>query len=331
MEQFPLQFLAILLAYGFDLLVGDPSRLPHPVRLMGKAIAALERFMRRYFQRAGAERFAGAAVVILVAGGSAILTFFAVKAACRLYPFLGFLLSTYLFYTVIAVKDMILHVQKVQEALKQKDLELAREKVALIVSRDTGNLSEQGIARAALESLFENTADGVVAPLFYAALGGPALAVFYKAASTLDSMLGYKTSRYYYFGWAAARLDDLLNYIPARLTAFIVILAGRLSGHDWKQGWRTLLKDKNKHESPNSAWPEAAAAGVLGIRLGGVDFHQGQKKNRPILNEMGRAPRCEDLPAATALFKKAALLALGAALFIIVIKHLFWDVLITAG
>lgn len=328
MPQPALHLLALILAFIIDLLCGDPRWLPHPVRFMGKAAVFLEHFLRKYFKGAIAERFAGAVIVILIAAGSSLFTFFAVSAAYRLHFFLGLVLSTYFFYALLAIRDMLLHVQKVQAALAQKDLPMARERVALIVSRDTAHLSEEEIIRAALESLFENTADGVVAPLFYAALGGPlggpALAVFFKAVSTLDSMLGYKTARYYYLGWAAARLDDILNFIPARLTAVIFILTGGLSGLDWKQGWETLLKDRNKHESPNSAWPEAAAAGVLGIRLGGVDFHQGQKKSRPFLNEGGRTPRFEDLDASFSLFSRASFFALGIALLLFITKQIIF-------
>jgi len=320
--------LSFVLAFAADLLWGDPPRIPHPVKLMGKAALFLENLLRKYFKGAGEEKFAGAALVIFIAGGSFLLAFGAIYTAYRMHTWAALALSAYFFYTSIAVKDMLLHVQKVKEAVAGKDLPLARERVALIVSRDTAHLEEEGIIRAALESLFENTADGVVAPLFYAALGGPlggpALVVFFKAVSTLDSMFGYKSPRYYYFGWAPARLDDILNFIPARLTALIFILLGALRGLDWKGGIKTLLKDRNKHESPNSAWPEAAAAGVLGLRLGGIDYHKGQEIRRPFINEQGRSPRFEDLQASLSLFVHASILALGLALLLMAIKYLIF-------
>lgn len=311
-------FVALILAFGLDLLAGDPRFLPHPVRAIGGAVLLLEKLARRFFQSAAGLRFAGLAVVVLVAGGSAAAAFLALKCAFRLHFLAGMALSAYLYYAMLAAGDMRQHVRAVEEALAGADLALARERVGLLVSRDTSALSEEGIVRAALESLFENTADGVVAPLFYAALGGPALAVLYKAVNTMDSMLGYKTPRYYYLGWAAARADDLLSYLPARLTALLFILAGAPGGRDWrrgwKRGWRALLEDRKKHESPNSAWPEAAAAGVLGIRLGGRDCYGGREKSRPLLNEAGRPPSRRDFTPALALFKKVSCLALITAL-----------------
>lgn len=324
-----IHFLSLVLAFAADLLLGDPSPIPHPVKLMGKAALFLENLLRKYFKGAWGEKFAGATLVFFIAGGSSLLTFGAIYIAWRLHLCAALALSVYFFYSSIAVKDMLLHVQRVKEAVAGKDLALARERVSLIVSRDTAHLGEEGIIRAALESLFENTADGVVAPLFYAALGGPlggpALVVFFKAVSTLDSMFGYKSPRYYYFGWAPARLDDILNFIPARLTALIFILLGALSGLNWKGGLKTLLKDRNKHESPNSAWPEAAAAGVLGLRLGGIDYHKGREIRRPFINEHGRSPRFEDLQASLSLFVRASILALGLALLLVVaIKYLIF-------
>ncbi len=315
-------FFALALAYGLDLIIGDPGGNLHPVRIMGKAILWGEQLERRYFRGARAEKIAGTAIAILIAGGSSLLVYCAVKGANQLHYLFGLALSIYFFYAMIAIKDMVLHIQRVKEALEKNDLMLARERVALLVSRDTGGLGESEVARAALESLFESTADGVFAPLFYAALGGPALAVFYKAVNTLDSMLGYKTKRYYYLGWASARLDDLLGFIPARLTAITYILAGKLSGLNWKKSWETLLKDRKKHESPNSAWPEAAAAGALDVRLGGIDRYRGQEKHRPIINETGKKPRSEDLATALALFKKTSFFSLLIALLLIVAKML---------
>ncbi|NLL20443.1 MAG: cobalamin biosynthesis protein CobD [Firmicutes bacterium] len=314
---------ALILAFGLDLLLGDPRCLPHPVRAIGGAVLILERLARRLFHSASGLRFAGGVIVFLVAGGCAAAAFYALKYAFYLHFLPGMLLSIYLYYAMIAAGDMLRHVRAVEAALAGDNLPLARERAGLLVSRDTAGLDEEGVVRAALESLFENAADGVVAPLFYAALGGPALAVLYKAVNTMDSMLGYRTPRYFYLGWAAARADDLLSYIPARLTALLFILAGVLGRLNWKQGWRTLLQDRMKHDSPNSAWPEAAAAGVLGIRLGGCDRYHGKEISRPLLNSTGRPPCRRDFAPALALFKGVSLLALLAAL-VLMMMVLWW-------
>ncbi len=310
---------ALALAFGLDLLLGDPPFPPHPVRAIGKTVLILERLARRLFRSPAALRLAGAAIVLLVAGGPAAAIFFALKYAFSLHFLPGTLFSIYLYYALIAAGDMLRHVRAVEAALAGGDLPLARKRAGLLVSRDTAELDEEGVVRAALESLFENTADGVVAPLFFASLGGPALAVLYKAVNTMDSMLGYKTPRYYYLGWAAARADDLLGYIPARLTALLFILAGIPARLNWKEGWSTLLRDRKKHESPNSAWPEAAAAGVLGIRLGGRDHYHGQEISRPFLNSRGRPPCRRDFAPALALFKGVSFLALIAALLLMLL------------
>ena len=315
--------VAILpLAFLMDCVFGDPRWLPHPVRFIGQAVDVMEKAASHVTESPWSKRVAGGILVILLAGGAFLLSRFLLGLAFSWHPFFGFALSAYILYAMLAVKDMIVHVCRVLEALEQGNLPLAREKVSWLVSRDTESLDEEGVVRAALESLFENTADGVVAPLFYAALGGPALAVLYKTVNTMDSMIGYKNERYYYLGWAAARCDDLLSYIPARLTALLYILSGMLAGliggkgQQLKTVWSVLCRDNSKHESPNSAWSEASAAAVLGIRLGGVDIHRGVPVDRPLLNENGRPPLKKDLEAALSLFQRCCWLSAGAALVV---------------
>lgn len=311
--------LSLIVAFGLDLLTGDPRVFSHPVVVIGRTARFLEQLLRRCFKGPRQEIISGALLVILSAGGFSALTLVTVSTACKLQPFLGFVLCTYILYTMIAVGDMVKHIENVVAALTEGSIELARHRVSLLVSRDTSVLDEEGIIRAALESLFENTSDGVVAPLFYAALGGPALVVLYKSVNTLDSMVGYKNRRYYYFGRAAARCDDFLSFIPARLTAFMFLLAGILTGYPWKRGLAALRRDRKKHESPNSAWPEAAAAGLLGIHLGGPVSYHGVMIKRPFLNEQGRPPRRKDLIEGLALFRRASCLALGGALLLMYI------------
>lgn len=314
---------ALVLAFGLDYLVGDPRCLPHPVRAIGKSASYLERVFLHFCRRPWTQRAAGVAMTIFLAGGAFVLTALAVHYGYRFHFILGFFLTVYLLYSMLAMKDMVRHVMAVYEALEKEDLVGARERVGFLVSRDTADLSEEGVVKAALESLFENTADGVVAPLFYGALGGVSLAVLYKVVNTLDSMIGYKNQRYYYLGWAAARSDDLLSYLPARLTALAFMLSGYLCRYNWKKGWRVLLQDRKKHESPNSAWPEAAGAGVMDLRLGGSDYYRGVKVNRPLLNESGRVPRRSDLLAALALFRRTTLVALLGALLVALLAGLY--------
>ncbi len=332
MEHFWIAALALPAAFVLDIVLGDPRWFfPHPVRLIGSAAYSLERTARSLFSGPRAEKASGIAVAVLAAGGSCMAAFVVLKVAFHLHVFLGLVLYTYIIYAVISVGDMVRHVEDVLEALAAGELPLARERVSMLVSRDTSRLDEEGVVRAALESLFENTADGVSAPLFYSALGGPVLAVLYKAVNTLDSMFGYKNERYLYFGWAAARGDDVLSFIPARLAALAYLLAGmgaKRRQWDWKRGWAVLLKDRKKHDSPNSAWPEAAAAGVLGVRLGGADYYGGVELKRPSLNEGGRAAARGDLPAALALFRRASVLSLAGALAMAVSIRLLAGVLL---
>lgn len=195
---------ALAAAYLLDLWVGDPPRLPHPVRLLGVMIGLLEKTARRLFKTEAGLKSAGAAIVILAAGGSALAALIAVRAGYALHPLAGLILETYIFFSVLAGGDLHNHVFRVKQNLEAGRLEEARRSAAMLVSRDTGRLEEGGVSRAALESLFENSADGLVAPLFFAAVGGPAAAVFYKAVSTLDSMIGYRTEKYKDLGFFAA-------------------------------------------------------------------------------------------------------------------------------
>lgn len=312
-------------AYLIDYLVGDPRCLPHPVRLLGTGIDRLEKMIRRIFSSPSALKAGGALILIVVAGGSLVLTVILIKAAYQLHFMVGAALEIYLLFSVIAGGDLRSHVKRVNLDLQQADLQKARLSVALLVSRDTAGLEESGIARAALESLFENSADGLVAPLLFAAVGGPAAAVFYKAVNTLDSMIGYKTERYRDLGYFAAKTDDLLNYIPARLTALMIIMAGALQGR-WQNGWKTLAADRHMHESPNSAWPEAAAAGVLGVSFGGSDFFQGRLVDRPLINATGRQPLQEDICRGLELFRKTSFIAIS---FVIITAYFLrsWEAL----
>lgn len=314
-----LTLVALLLAYLLDLAIGDPHFLPHPVRFIGRVGKILETVIFRISVDSSWLKLTGFLIMVIVTGGSAVAVFLLLGAFYRLNTLAGVLFELYVYYLVLAGGDLRNHLQKVKTALLEGKLNIARQKVALLVSRDTDYLDEHGISRAALESLFENSSDGLVAPLLFAVVGGPASAVFYKAASTLDSMIGYKNEKYKDFGFASARLDDLLNLIPARLTAFIILLVG-MGDQEIAKSWKVLMADHNKHESPNSAWPEAAAAGVLGVCLGGKVSYEGRLKERPVINKGGRKASAFDLENGLNLFRR---LSLSVFLLSLVLASLF--------
>jgi adenosylcobinamide-phosphate synthase len=330
MNQWWLFPVAPALAFATDLLLGDPRRLPHPVRMIGWCIRVLEKLLRSFLKgpQAKRERASGMILVFLVAGGAYLISAAALQVAGWVSPFLELAVATYLIYVCISVKDMGRHIRAVDGALLQKNLPLARARVSLLVSRDCAAMGAGEVAGAALESMFENTADGVAAPLFYAALGGPALAILFKAVSTMDSMVGYKNERYLHFGWAAARLDDVLVFIPARMCAYLFLATGLFQG-DCRRRVATILKeDRRKHDSPNSAWPEAAAAAVLNLRLGGPAIYGGVTVDRLHLNATGRAPGPHDLRRGLTLFYRTSVLTWVVALFlagaVALIRGLLW-------
>lgn len=297
---------AVSLAYLLDLALGDPRWLPHPVKGMGWLIQKTEPFFRRLTKN---ERLAGAlhaATVILIVWA---LSYLSVRAVSSVSAPLGFAWTVVLFYTAFAVKDLKVEAMRVHEALRIKDLTAARRMLSRIVGRDTENLSEHDVMRASVETVAENTVDGVVAPLFYAWLGGAPLALAYKAVSTLDSMVGYKNERYGNFGWFAARSDDWLNFLPARLTALLLPCASWLAGCDAKGAWKTMLRDRKNHASPNSGIPEAAMAGALGIRMGGLSFYRSIPEEKPFLGDDLCAPQLKHIAESTRImFLTSALL-----------------------
>ena len=296
----------ILAAILLDILAGDPPWLPHPVKLIGRFASFLETPLRKIFPN---PRVAGAMAVLIVLIVTGLVTYAVIFSAGLLHPLVADIVSIVLLYTTFAARDLARHSLNVYRGLKAGNLEEAREKVSLLVGRDTDILDEAGIVRATVESVAENTVDGVTAPLFFAFLAGPAGAMLYKAVNTLDSTFGYKNERYREFGWASARLDDLTNYIPARLTAMIIPVAAvtlKLSPLD---SLRILLRDGNKHPSPNSGLTEAAVAGALNVQLGGVNYYFGQPSLRPTLGDPVRELRKNDILRANALMFVTLILA----------------------
>jgi len=315
---------ALLIAFLLDLLLGDPRWLPHPVVGMGKAALLCEAPLRSAGRLLGrvaggprGEFLAGVGLVLLIAGGSFLgsgeLLWFLL--ARGFWP-AALLISAFLVYTTLAARSLAEHARAVELALAAGDLGEARRAVGLIVGRDTATLDEPEAARAAVESIAENTSDGIVAPLFYAAVGGAPLALAYRAVNTLDAMYGHRTRENLYFGRAAARLDDFFNYLPARLTGLLMLGAGFMLKKDVRFAWRVLREDGGKHPSPNSGRPEAAMAGILNVRLGGANSYHGEITVLPYLNAAGRPAAGEDLGRALRVTQISSWLAFAGCLLL---------------
>ena len=276
--------MSVQVIFGFvlDMILGDPRWFPHPVKLMGKAVSWLERILRVLVPW---ERMAGILLVVMVVGGSFFVTGVIVTEAYNLNGLLGFVVASALIWTTLAIKDLASHAKRVLFALQGGDLTRARKNLALIVGRDTDNLDEDEVVRACVETVAENTVDGILSPLFFAFLGGAPLAMAFKAISTLDSMVGHKTERYMRFGWAAARLDDLANWVPARISGVLMPLASLLCDHHFMPAWRIMWRDHGKHDSPNAGIPEAAMAGALRVQLGGLSHYGGEPHEKPTIGD----------------------------------------------
>ena len=290
------------MAAGFllDFLLGDPYWLPHPIRAIGSLIGWLEHKWNHSEEKNSRK---GTVMVLLVLAVTGSVTFLLWAGAYRVHPLLGVVVESIMTYQILATKCLKTESMKVYDALQKQDLEAARKAVSMIVGRDTQSLDETGIAKAAIETVAENTSDGVIAPMLYTAIGGPVLGFLYKAVNTMDSMVGYKSERYLYFGRTAARLDDAVNYMPARISAVLMIAACFLSGSDYntKKAWRIYRRDRYQHASPNSAQTEAVCAGALGIRLAGSASYFGKLVEKPYIGDAERAVETEDIKRANHL------------------------------
>lgn len=288
--------LALLIGFCLDLLLGDPHWAPHPVRAIGALIAGLEKGLRRLFPKSPAGELTGGVVLVVltlaIPTGLTVLLLW----ACRLVnPWLALAVESLLSYQLLATKSLAAESRKVYDALKTGDLDKARYAVSMIVGRDTASLDEAGVARAAVETVAENASDGVIAPLIFLAIGGAPLGMFYKAANTMDSMVGYKNDKYLYFGRAAAKFDDILNFFPARIAGVLMCLGSTAAGYDGKNAWRVFKRDRKKHKSPNSAHTEAACAGALQLRLAGPNFYFGKLVEKPYIGDDQRPIEALDI------------------------------------
>ncbi|MDO4614461.1 MAG: adenosylcobinamide-phosphate synthase CbiB [Lachnospiraceae bacterium] len=318
----------IILTLGalLDILIGDPERLWHPVRGIGALITILERLLRKLFrvervtekkaeQNLSAdaaipdeslsfrrrERLAGALLVILVVTISSAFTAGLLYAAKRVHPGIYYLLSVTLSAQMLAMRSLVDAAEKVRKALAAGNIPEARHAVSMIVGRDTDRLGNEGIAKAAVETVAENTSDGVIAPLFFLFLLGVPGGVCYKAVNTMDSMVGYKNENYRYFGTAAAKTDDVLNYLPARLSALFMIAAAYLLRYDGRQAYRIWKRDRRKHASPNSAQTESVCAGALGLQLAGDAWYFGVLHKKQTIGDYGKETEASDIKRAEKL------------------------------
>ncbi len=303
--------IAVAAAFCLDLLFGDPRRLYHPVRLIGNLISVLERVLRKIFRKTKkGERAAGivlAILVILLSGG---IPFAALYFCFRVHFLLGFALEIFWCWQLLACRSLQVESMRVYHDLKREEIEDARESLGRIVGRDTDFLDEQAIIRAAVETVAENASDGVIAPMLYMMIGGAAGGFIYKSINTMDSMIGYRNDRYKWFGTFAARLDDLFNLIPSRLTAILMILTAFGKDYSRSRAWRIFRRDRKKHPSPNSAQPESAMAGALGIALGGDASYFGSIHHKSTLGDPERPCEAADILRANRLMQRASAAAL---------------------
>lgn len=334
-----------LLTFGFilDLIIGDPAYLPHPVRGIGWMTEKMEKVLRKSEVRSQKselkevrERLFGVLLVVAVVG-TTYGVFYSINHLLLTFRFslltsyLAFIVLVLLVAATIATRELVRSGQAVLDELKAGDIKSARGKLGMIVGRDTESLDQKGILKATIETLSENASDGIIAPIFYFALGGLPLAMTYKAINTLDSMVGYKNERYKNFGWAAARLDDIANYIPARITGILIAVSSfviNLSLVTCYSSLKTMLRDGRKHSSPNSGIPEAAMAGALGVRLGGPSSYGGVLVEKPYIGEEVEE-QCDMYMKASekavSLVKITALLGFAFALILLYLRSNVWS------
>lgn len=308
----------IVFAFILDLIFGDPSLLPHPICLIGNMIGFLEKVLRKIIHN---ELFAGILLSVIVLTFSFTVPFLILHFANKLNYYFALSIEIYFCYQIFAVKSLKTESMKVYHPLIKKDIKKARKFLSYIVGRDTQGLTEKSIIKATVETVAENTTDGVIAPLIFMAIGGAPLAFLYKAVNTLDSMIGYKNERYFYFGKFAARLDDIANYIPARVSAIFMIIATLLLRLDVKNALVIFFRDRKNHKSPNSAQTESVCAGALNVQLAGDAFYFGQPVNKPTIGDDNREINVNDIILANRLMYVTAMLGVMA---VIVIKGILW-------
>lgn len=300
----------MILAYIADRIFGDPYWLPHPIRFIGSAVKKTEKFLRKYVSNPVQEKKMGAVLTLIIVGSTYLITFLLIQGGKWIHPYVGYGIEVFLTFQILAAKSLDIESRKVFYQLEKKDIEEARKYLSYIVGRDTNELDEKEITRGTIETVAESTSDGIIAPLLYICLGGAPLGMAYKAINTLDSMVGYKNEQYLHFGWASAKLDDLANYIPARLTALFMVIAAFIKGYDWKNSIHIIKRDKRNHKSPNCGYPESATAGALNIQIGGTNIYFGKKVYKPTIGEPLKPLEKEDIDRAIQLMYSTSMIGL---------------------
>ena len=283
-----IMIIKIWIAYVLDLIFGDPRNIIHPVQIIGKIIELLEKFLlkKRY------KVFVGGILTVVTVGITYILCFL---ISTNIEKPLVAILEIYLMYTVFSVNSLAREGRRVYNILKKGDIEVARKELSYLVSRDTGMMDEKMVIRSTMETISENTVDGIIAPMFYMFLGGLPLAMAYKAVNTLDSMVGYRNEKYIEFGKFSARTDDAANFIPARITGLLIVIASLILRYDYRAAWKIFLRDRKNHSSPNSGHSEAGVAGALGVQFGGVVSYFGKEVRKPAIGDKKKEFELEDI------------------------------------
>lgn len=313
-----------------DLIVGDPYWMPHPIRWIGNLISFLDRLLCKPIETdehgnvvhdKRKERLSGLLLVIIVLAVTVLCSLAIICFAYYIHAIVGIVVESILTAYILAAKSLKVESMKVYKELKADNLEGARYAVSMIVGRDTASLDESGVTKAAVETIAENTSDGVIAPLIYTAIGGPVMGLLYKAINTCDSMIGYHNDKYEYMGTVAARLDDVVNFIPARISAFLMIIASVLLGSKYSasDAYRIFKRDRYNHKSPNSAQTESVCAGALGIRLAGDASYFGKIVHKPTIGDENRKIEIEDIKSTNKLMYATAMLGYICGMIIIIL------------
>ena len=297
-----ISLVALIMGYILDLIFGDPYWMPHPVRFIGNLISILEKVIRRFMPKTKRGEYIGGIILtVMVVSISMVIPLVIILMAKSINTYLALTVETFMCYQILATKSLKVESMKVYDELAKNDLPSARKAVSMIVGRDTKDLTFSGVAKAAVETVAENTSDGIIAPMIFIAIGGAPMGFFYKAINTMDSMVGYKNEKYMNFGRFAAKLDDVVNYLPARISAYQMILSSFFLRYDYKNAFKIYKRDRYNHASPNSAQTESVCAGALDVQLAGNAYYFGKLYEKPTIGDDIREINYDDIKKANRL------------------------------
>ena len=297
-----ISLVALIMGYILDLIFGDPYWMPHPVRFIGNLISILEKVIRRFMPKTKRGEYIGGIILtVMVVSISMVIPLVIILMAKSINTYLALTVETFMCYQILATKSLKVESMKVYDELAKNDLPSARKAVSMIVGRDTKDLTFSGVAKAAVETVAENTSDGIIAPMIFIAIGGAPMGFFYKAINTMDSMVGYKNEKYINFGRFAAKLDDVVNYLPARISAYEMILSSFFLRYDYKNAFKIYKRDRYNHASPNSAQTESVCAGALDVQLAGNAYYFGKLYEKPTIGDDIREINYDDIKKANRL------------------------------